>query len=133
MLRIILLLCLFCVKSYSMDFVAEEGKYQMNLVKDSFVYLNNDQLKCINAALKESSVYDPTKGGKMMARLPIPDRRFILKDKRNKELWINVSIQGKSNKIVYINLTVPEKEKEKLDQLVRTLEKALLERVVTIL
>lgn len=125
MIRMILsLLCLICIQSCSKGFVAEEGKYQNNFAKEYFVDLNKDQLKCVNDVLQKSADYDPTDGGRRKVDLPIPTRLLILKSKNNKEFQIMICTKGVIG-IEYLFLTIPEKEKEKLDQLVRTLEKEL--------
>lgn len=125
MIRVVLLLCLFCIKCYGIDFVAQEGKYQDNFVKSGFVDLNKDRLKCINAILKESARYDLSLGGTRKVKLPSVDRSLILKDKNDKNFEVMIATLDKGKTIVYLNLTVTEKEKEKLDQLVRILEKEL--------
>lgn len=128
MMRMTVLLCLFFFKSYGMDFVAEEGEYQDNSVKNSLIDLNKEQLKCLNAVLKESTIYEPdyTKDDDELVKLAPLDRLFILKNNDNKELRVEIFFEEKKiSKIVYLNLTVPEQEKKKLDQLVRTLEKEL--------
>lgn len=132
MVRIILLLCLFCFKTYSMDFVAKKGEYQENSLKGSFIELDENQLKSINVFLKEITRYDPTCGRTRKVELPLVNRWLILKDKSNNKLEIGICFgydkknrKLNMNEISYIFILVTEKEKENMDQLVRTLEQDL--------
>lgn len=124
MIRMILLLCLLCITSCSMHFVAEEGKYQNIFSKQYSVELNKDQLKCVNDVLTKSVDWDPTDGGRKKVALFLPSSSLILKSKNNKELEIMICTKDVVE-IEYLYLTIPKKEKEQLDQLVRTLEKEL--------
>lgn len=107
-----------------MDFAAEEGTYQHFFSGKYFIDLNKNQMKCVNALLKESTICDPTDGGRKKVDISMANRLLILKKKDGKKLHIEILIKD-DREIEYLRFTVPEKEKEKLDQLVRTLENEL--------
>lgn len=139
MMKIILLLFLFCLKSYSMDFIAESGQYCYAGIKGTGVILDEQQIQTINHLLSKSKL-SPTPDYKKLGvkvKLRIPNRLFILNSKSSEEVEIRIDLykKGKKTTITCLSILIskktrmlidfPDESRNKMDELILALEKEL--------